>query len=176
MKHLFFIGGVIVVGLFFANGRQPAKIEEAVTSIPVYCGPSIDTSIMNKGDAPIFSGMGNLHFPVTTSSARVQQYFNQGLSLMYAFNHGEAGRSFKSALNIDSTCAMAHWGMVMVLGPNYNAALNPSSLTEINTYLSKTIFYAQNANEKERGLISAVAKRYPAEPVTDMAPFNEAYA
>ena len=176
MKHLFFIGGVIIVGLFFANGRRPAKIVETGSSIPVYCGPSIDTALMNNGDAPIFSGLGNLHFAVTTTSARVQRYFNQGLSLMYAFNHGEAGRSFKSALKLDSTCAMVHWGMVMVLGPNYNAALNPISLAEINAYLDKAKFYAKDANEKEKGLIAAVAKRYPSEPATDMSPFNEAYA
>ena len=34
---------------------------------------------------PLFSGLGGVDFPITTSSAAAQNYFNQGLALSYAF-------------------------------------------------------------------------------------------
>ncbi|RYZ40633.1 MAG: hypothetical protein EOP49_29400 [Sphingobacteriales bacterium] len=91
----------------------------------VFCAPGFDPATLDAANAPIFEGLGTLHYKITTSSDTAQRYFNQGLTLMYAFNHGEAGRSFKAAIANDSTCAMAYWGLAMILGPNYNAALNP---------------------------------------------------
>lgn len=166
------------MGLFFSNAGKKTGLQQKLEKekIPVYCAPVVDTAQMNKGHAPLFSGIGKLHFPVSTGNTLVQQYFNQGLTLMYAFNHGEAARSFKTALSIDSTCAMLHWGIVMALGPNYNAGLDPGSLATINASLRLAMQYSKNAGEKERGLIAAVAKRYPQEPPADMAPFNAAYA
>src|SRR5688500_11236981 len=55
-----------------------------------YCAPSFDPSKLDAADAPLFKGLGNLHYPITTNSAKAQQYFDQGLTLVYAFNHGEA--------------------------------------------------------------------------------------
>jgi hypothetical protein len=50
----------------------------------------------------------------------VQTYFNQGLRLTYAFNHGEAQRAFRKAQKLDPDCAMCFWGEAPVLGPNIN--------------------------------------------------------
>lgn len=142
----------------------------------VYCAPSFDPDKMNSEDAPLFSGLGKLHYSITTNSSKAQKFFNQGLTLIYAFNHGEAGRSFKAAIKLDSTCAMAYWGLAMVLGPNYNAALNPASLDEINTNINKAVRYADAASPKEKALIYALRKRFPEQEVKDMAPYNAAYA
>jgi len=98
------------------------------------------------------------------------------LTLLYAFNHGEAGRSFKAAIQLDSTCAMAYWGMAMVLGPNYNAALNPASLNDINAYINKALRYAVKTKLNEQALIQALRKRFPeGNEVSDMTRFNAAY-
>src|SRR5690606_25063697 len=51
--------------------------------------------------APLFAGMGDLHHRVTTSSPMAQRYFDQGLTLVYAFNHEEAIRSFRAAAALD---------------------------------------------------------------------------
>src|SRR5919199_1765936 len=69
---------------------------------------------------PLFDGVGTLHHPVTTSSPQAQRYFDQGLRLVYAFNHDEANRAFKEAARLDPSCAMAYWGVALTLGPNYN--------------------------------------------------------
>jgi tetratricopeptide (TPR) repeat protein len=142
----------------------------------VFCAPSFDPDMMDKAEAPIIEGLGNLHYKISTKSAKAQQYFNQGLTLLYAFNHGESGRSFREAIRYDSSCSMAYWGLAMVLGPNYNAALNPSSLADINNAIDNAIRYSTRATEKERSLINALATRFPKTEVKDMTPYNEAYA
>ena len=43
---------------------------------------------------PLFDNLGSLHHPITTTSEQAQRYFDQGLRLVYAFNHEEAIRSF----------------------------------------------------------------------------------
>ena len=62
-------------------------------------------------------GFGRL---VTTKSNDAQLWFNRGLAWIYGFNHEEAVHCFEKALTADPACAMAHWGIVYSLGPNYN--------------------------------------------------------
>ena len=42
--------------------------------------------------ATLMVGWGDLHHPVSTKSAPSQQFFDQGLRLIYGFNHDEAAR------------------------------------------------------------------------------------
>ena len=65
-------------------------------------------------------GLGKLHHAVSTSNPRAQKFFDQGLTLIYAFMHEEAVRSFQRAAQVDPKLAMAHWGVALALGPNYN--------------------------------------------------------
>jgi hypothetical protein len=55
----------------------------------------------------LMSGLGNLHHPVSTRNAEAQQFFDQGLRLIYAFNHDEAARSFQQAAELDPQLGMA---------------------------------------------------------------------
>src|SRR5688500_17887228 len=71
--------------------------------------------------AVLLKGYSDLHHPVSTKNAEAQAFFDQGLRLMYAFNHDEARRSFQRAAELDADLAMAHWGIALVVGPNYNA-------------------------------------------------------
>ena len=75
---------------------------------------------MNEKPATLLPGTGNLRHPVTTKNVRAQQFFNQGLALIYGFNHEEARRSFAQAAQLDPRLAMAHWGIALAVGPNYN--------------------------------------------------------
>lgn len=141
----------------------------------VYCAPSFDPSKIN-GDAPLLKGLGNIDYSVTTSSPLARRYFNQGLALTYGFNHGEAARSFNTAIKLDPEFAMAYWGLAMVLGPNYNAALNPTSLSTINEAVANAVRYSENVLPNEKALIEAMAQRFPSVEVKDITPFYEAYA
>ena len=61
--------------------------------------------------ASLMPGLGDLHHPVTTSNPEAQKFFDQGLRLIYAFNHDEAARSFRHAAELDPKMAMAYWGI-----------------------------------------------------------------
>src|SRR5262249_50211759 len=71
-------------------------------------------------DPPLWDGLGSVTYKISTSSAEAQAYFDQGLRLAYAFNHGEAQRAFRKAQKLDPSCAMCFWGEALVLGPNIN--------------------------------------------------------
>ncbi|KAB7728064.1 hypothetical protein F5984_20140 [Rudanella paleaurantiibacter] len=126
--------------------------------------------------AMLFDSIGNIHFPITTRSQEAQRYFNQGLMLAVGFNHAEAARSFYEATRLDSTCAMAYWGFSYVLGPNYNAGMEPDNYERAYTAIQRAIRLSGNCTDKEKALIKALAKRYPATPVDDRKPYDVAYS
>lgn len=146
------------------------------SSLPVYCAPAMDPVKMKDDHGPLIKAFKLVHLPVSTSVDSAQLYFDQGLSQLYAFNHGEAGRSFKTAIRLDPSAPMPYWGLAMVLGPNYNAALNPGALKDINVAIENARSRSAEATDIEKGLINALALRFPAAPVEDMTDFNAAYA
>jgi tetratricopeptide (TPR) repeat protein len=170
------VSGIVLL-LILVAFRLPKQIESRPTNnIAVFCSPSFDPAKLSEKGAPLFKGLGKLHYAITTRSANAQKYFDQGLTLLYAFNHGEAGRSFLEVIRLDSNCAMAWWGLGMVLGPNYNAPLSPGSLQDINNAMDKAVALSVNTTPKEKALINALAKRFPRAEVKDMSPYNAAYA
>ena len=68
--------------------------------------------------APRLQNLGTHSFPVSTSIPEAQRFITQGMNLSYAFNHAEAGRSFREAVRLDPDLAMALSGQALVLGPN----------------------------------------------------------
>ena len=69
--------------------------------------------------------MGRLHHAIATKNAEAQKFFDQGLTLVYGFNHDEAIRSFRRAAELDPTSPMPHWGIALALGPNINLDVDP---------------------------------------------------
>ncbi len=126
--------------------------------------------------APLFSGLGNLNYPVTTGSELAQKYFDQGLTFAYGFNHEEAFRSFKEAARLDTNCAMAYWGMAYVLGPNINLPMDAGSVRTAYDAIQKAITLLDNETQEEKDLITALSKRYSKEPVDDRTSFDQAYS
>ena len=61
--------------------------------------------------ATLMSGYGDLYHPVSSKNPQAQQFFDQGLRQIYAFNHDEAARSFQRAADLDPKLAMAYWGV-----------------------------------------------------------------
>lgn len=110
----------------------------------------------------LFDGLGDTHRAVTTSSADAQAYFDQGIRLIWAFNHDEATRSFAKAAELDSKCASCFWGVALTVGPNYNL---PFLSAERAKVAYKALQLAQeNASRTtpvEQALITALGKRYP---------------
>ena len=126
--------------------------------------------------APLLEGMGDYKFPITTQNSRTQLFFNQGLVLAYAFNHAEAGRSFREGARLDPNCAMCYWGVALVLGPNLNAPMEDQNVLEAYLSIQEAVKLVGPISIKEKALIQALAKRYGPEPVKDRKPLDEAYA
>lgn len=112
--------------------------------------------------ARLFEGLGDFHRAITTSSPLAQQYFDQGMRLLWAFNHDEATRSFAQAARLDPACAACYWGIALTVGPNYNlpAAEQPRAQVAWEA-LQKAVQNAPHASAVEQALISALSTRYP---------------
>ncbi len=143
------------------------------------CAPITSDSAWYKENqvAPLFEDLGEFHYPIQTNNPLVQQYFDQGLVLAYGFNHAEAARSFYYAAKLDPDCAMAFWGFAYVLGPNYNAGMEPDHYERAYVAIQKAIqLSSKNENEKENDLIHALASRYVEKPVDDRSELDQRYA
>jgi tetratricopeptide (TPR) repeat protein len=69
--------------------------------------------------AKLMSGQGTVHFPITTSSAKAQQFFDQGVAQLHSFWAVEAERSFRQAAELDPDAPMPQWGIAMVAAGDY---------------------------------------------------------
>ncbi|HWN18725.1 MAG TPA: hypothetical protein VNO19_07395 [Gemmatimonadales bacterium] len=125
---------------------------------------------------PLYDNLGNLEHPVTTSSKTAQRYFNQGLRLVYGFNHDEAIKSFKEGLKHDPSCAMCYWGIAYALGPNINLPMDTAAARPAYDAAQKALKYAASATPAERAYIEALAKRYSSDPPANRAPLDSAWA
>jgi tetratricopeptide (TPR) repeat protein len=128
------------------------------------------------GRAKLLNGLGNHHQTITTRNPLAQRFFDQGLSLAYAFNHAEAGRSFREAARLDPRCTMCYWGAAFVLGPNINAAMDTAVVRNAYETAQQAVALARDATPRERAYAEALAKRYAPTPVANRAPLDSAFA
>lgn len=132
-----------------------------------------------KGPKPrpvtLVSGLGNLHHPVSTKNLQAQKFFDQGLRFIYAFNHDEAARSFQHAGELDPQLAMAFWGVAEAVGPNYNDPADPERFKQAHDAVRKAVELSGNASPSDQAYIRALAKRFPADPNSDLRKAAEDY-
>lgn len=125
--------------------------------------------------ATLMTGFGDLHHPVSSSNQQAQQFFDQGLRLIYAFNHDEAARSFQRAAELDPNLAMAYWGIAEAVGPNYNDPASDERFQQAHDAIQKAVASQASASPVERAYIAAMAKRFPADPNADRRKAAENY-
>ena len=117
-------GSVLLSACTSSNQTNDDQSLASKSPIVCYTPKTSDKDWYTSGKkAPKFHDLDGIDFRITTSNAEAQEYFSQGLMLAYGFNHAEAARSFFEATRLDSTCAMAYWGLAYVLGPNYNGGM-----------------------------------------------------
>jgi tetratricopeptide (TPR) repeat protein len=144
---------------------QPAEIK-AATPAPAFAGK----------EPPLWEGLGMVAYKITTSNPEAQAYFDQGLRLTYAFNHGEAQRAFRKAQKLDPECAMCFWGEALVLGPNINLPMQDDAFAPTFAATQKAQALAGKASPREQALIAAVAARYSENPKADRKALDHAFA
>ncbi len=120
--------------------------------------------------------LGSHSWPVTTSSAEAQRWFDRGLVWCYGFNHEEGLACFRHAVECDPACAMAYWGEAYAIGPNYNKnwdAFEPQELVDAvgsaHTAIARARDLARSASRgrarADRGALGAVSGRHSARGV-----------
>ena len=125
---------------------------------------------------PLFDHLGSLHHPITTTSEQAQRYFDQGLRLVYAFNHEEAIRSFEAAAQQDPQAAMPYWGIALALGPNINSAMEKKDEGRAVEMVQKARQLADHTTRGEKAYIEALVARYVGRKGTKRRGLDEAYA
>lgn len=121
---------------------------------------------------------------ITTTSPDAQLWFDRGLIWTYAYNHEVAIECFQKALEHDSGCAMAHWGVAYASGPNYNfewwmmdPVTKANSLGTAYDSTQAALALADKVTPPERALIEALTARYPQrEPIEKQKPWNDNFA
>jgi tetratricopeptide (TPR) repeat protein len=125
---------------------------------------------------PLYNNLGNLRYDIGTRVAEAQEYFNQGLRLTYALNHAEAIASFQRAAELDSTCAMCHWGIALASGPNINAQMDSAGAAAAQKAVRAAEKRMKFASERQQAFIRALAVRYDADPALTRKQLDTAYA
>jgi tetratricopeptide (TPR) repeat protein len=129
-----------------------------------------------QGPPQLLPGLGDVHHPVSTKNKQAQQFFDQGMKFVYGFNHDEARRSFQRAAELDPKLAMAHWGVALTLGPNYNLPVDPERERAGYDAVQRAVTLKQNASEPEQAYIDALVVRYSNDPKVDLHALDRAYA
>ncbi|MBX3277236.1 MAG: hypothetical protein KF868_04435 [Acidobacteria bacterium] len=149
-------------------------------SVPALTVPASAQHQHPAGDAKpatLMPGFSNHHHPVKTSSAEAQRFFDQGLAILYAFNHEESARSFRRAAALDPEMAMAYWGIALAVGPNYNEpTIDLDRMKAAYEAIQKGRTLAASGPAHERDYIEALARRFTLDPNPDGKLLGRAYA
>ena len=122
------------------------------------------------------TAVGRQHHPIQTKSKETQEYFDQGITLIYGFNHEEAERAFQHAAELDPASPMPLWGIALAVGPNYNANVDAEREKLANETLQKAQRLAEHASQAERDYVSALATRFSGEANPDYKKLSREYA
>jgi len=124
----------------------------------------------------LYTDLGKHHKDIGTQVPDAQKYFDQGLRLVYGFNHAEAIRSFTRATELDPNCAICWWGIAYAYGPHVNAGMDSASGVKAYEAARKAVSLDRNAPAWQRAYIEAVAARYAAVPPAERASLDSAYS
>lgn len=129
------------------------------------------------GDDGRYYDLGTYQRSVTTSTSEAQTWFDRGLIWSYAFNHEEAAACFEKAIALDTSFAMAYWGLAYALGPNYNKPWEFFEGRELASTMERTHHAARQAAENsqtvspvEVSIIEALQYRYQRDHLPDAQP------
>lgn len=126
--------------------------------------------------ATLLGNLGSYHRAVKTANADAQRFFDEGLTLLYGFNHEEAFKSFELAAARDAASPMPHWGMALALGTNINDVAPAERLKQGYAHLAEAQQRKAAGSDVEQGLVDALAQRYVADPTGDQMVREQVYS
>ncbi|MGH9480985.1 MAG: hypothetical protein ACRD1L_02735 [Terriglobales bacterium] len=159
--NLSLCAAVVAVGLAAACGQHGAPVK-ARDPVPA---------------AVLFPGLGGLHHPIATSNPLAQQFFDQGLTFVYAFNFLEAVHSFQRAAALDPRTPMPEWGIALARGPNFNGSHVSAARGRLAfNAIQRASLLAADAPPRERAYVNALAARFSGDPEADQDRLARNYA
>jgi tetratricopeptide (TPR) repeat protein len=133
------------------------KTKDMCTPPPSGVAPALPAKLME--------GQGNVHFAITTSNPKAQQFFDQGLNQLHSFWSVEAERSFRQAAELDPEAPMPYWGIAMVAAGDYRPRFQLDNAGQVfgkgNPYKAQA--RAIEAAQKARDLATVPGKATPIE-------------
>jgi tetratricopeptide (TPR) repeat protein len=136
------------LGLIFFFGSTSSLAQDAPSPPP--SGTSADAA------APFVRA----HRVVSTASPSANAAFDDGLTLLYAFNPEEARVSFRRALDADPKLAIAWWGVAMSYGTNINTSFDGAAQRNGRDAIRHARELEGGATPIERALIHAAEARF----------------
>jgi tetratricopeptide (TPR) repeat protein len=122
------------------------------------------------------TAVGRQHHPIHTKSKEAQEFFDQGITLIYGFNHEEAVRSFQRAAELDGTSPMPQWGIALAVGPNYNSNVDAEREKLAFETIQKAQQLATAGPQVEKDYVAALATRYSGDANPDYKQLSQSYA
>ena len=137
--------------------------------------PAIYAGEADKPGAPVFKGLGAHRHPISTKNPATQRFFDQGVNLLFGFNHAEAIRSFREAARLDPDCAMCWWGVAVRARARTSTCRCPTTRwRRPGGRCSGARRWRPRPSPEERAWIEALAVRYSTDPKADRHALDEA--
>jgi tetratricopeptide (TPR) repeat protein len=155
----------------FGGARQSHFIALVlVVALTASCKPKVIAT------EPLFANTGDWS-RAASNNADAQKYFDQGMRLLFGFNHDEAIASFAQALLFDDKCEWCRIGTALANGPHINNPhLDDKHLAAARAALSSARIDSTHGPVL-RGLYDALAVRYGADdPDHSRSTANHGYA
>lgn len=125
---------------------------------------------------PLYSSIPTSDITATGISGEGRAYFDQGVALLYGFNHAAAVRSFRKARAFEPECAMCWWGEAYANGLNINAGMSEEQNRMAIFAAKQAQRLSANASEMEKALIAAQLARFPDDLAADRAALERNYS
>lgn len=162
---------MIVVGLAAMAGAVVASAGLAVRGVAGQGGEKKQT----KPDLAL-TAVGRQHHEIATKSREAQDYFDQGMTFLFGFNHEEAASAFQAAAGLDPGSPMPLWGIALAVGPNYNMDVDAEREKLAFETMHRARKLAEHSPQIEKDYVAALAVRYSGEAKPDYKKLANDYA
>ncbi|HJY87952.1 MAG TPA: hypothetical protein VKE24_14045, partial [Candidatus Acidoferrales bacterium] len=104
--------------------------------------------------------LGSVHF-ATSCNPAAQRLFDRAVALLHSFEFRKAIDGFNAALNADSSCAVAYWGIALSQWGNpFAPGLKATSQLEDGRHAAERGLAIEAKTERESSYVKAVSKLY----------------
>lgn len=118
------VAPLIFVALILPAAHAQKETPDLCTPPPSAVRPSLPAKLMH--------GQGKVHFPITTTNPKTQEFFDQGVAQMHSFWAFEAERSFLQAAELDPEAPMPHWGIAMVAAGDFRPRFQSDLIKKVS--------------------------------------------